>query len=1594
MRRNRIALHVESIPFDRADAQEVKDQQLAHLTTCEHIIAVNGQLFCGIDQIDWTLVESGPSSSEDDHSAEDVNELTYPFDRIHPSSQGTTNVIVYSNPLLPSFRDLHTRMVEYTGSKKIRYILRVCSVASSTPLFIQGFEVELAIKNMEYKVLDDSKIAYDSDDTSNVELPSEFGDDSEDEKDVSGFYFERLIQRRPELAKELNELKATLLRETSSEEEKKVAAWDMKDLGYQCAQRVLTSKHPLEVLRDLSQNFPMYAQALTKTRVNATIKAGIDLNVPSHHGPHSMLPPAGTTILDLNGVTLDLTQAAKLRTLEIRSMIETLFKSEARSIDTLRALDLTPESIANLFGLRLAPEQEQDETGESKTAFLLDMGTHLPETQAILTWYNDITTDPRYRQWPPSVMELLQPGQMKYIRKNLYTAVMIVDPSTSKGLDFLAQAHFFIQQNAPMRFGFIFWIPPHSTKSKTPTWNSELLGSKDAYEEIIGEENEDDRTSSSTSSYNSIQATIAKVFHHLVRLQSPSYEKNRIIDWGMQFLHNLHEMNMHRRVPVTVQEVESVYSTLVKKQKIKKAKRFAQVMSDSNLDEYVQRSIDYVAERGFVPDGDPYRIGGQMPLFVMNGVIHRASNERIFRELMMHAFFNEQKKMTMKVYQGVITDRTPDIHRVLQTGPNVYPRISSVVTSKPIFLTSDDLPSLTVSRNEIAYFTSPDPEIASEPTTITYWHVARWDTPRGLAQVDALLTYLAKGHGDIRSRVTFIQLPTKSSSIVSRLGSALFHAPSTSTLSYERKFVALRELIALGRYFFDRETQLARAVDKWIETNTELAFLRGAIDLQPNAMNGGKGLNPGFTDAMIEKLQTLVPPSSKDQSSEILVANGRVMDLAQLPLEIMDDLRLISSFITAQYGLTELGIVISDRSSSGSVRFLPPSGSTSALTDIDRENDPAWLSEVIARVSMVLAARTAAVASKAGSGLAFPSYNPDNRAGLVHLPNDKSPLKLRVVLDPVSKVAQTLSAVLLMIRDLFEPDMRIWLNPKSGITEFPIKRFYRYALTPSLSFDETTGALKSTAGATFRNLRTRHVLSTVVFTPESWSVVLEKAKPDLDNLRVEEFGDAVIPVQYRLQHLLMYGQCFDTAKGEPPAGLQLMLTSKDITPSYESVTHYADTLVMANLGFFQLKAAPGEWTLSIADPAHADIFELQQPASSTQSSRRSREYKLFVRGWTEGFIKLDVARKSGKEMVPLLDVQAIMRARVLSAQAKKAETSGGGGGLFAALFGGSDDTKQVAIDPLAASESLRNKKRSGETIHIFSLASGHLYERFLKIMMLSVLHSTSHPLKFWFLQNFASPQFIEFVPQMAKQLGFEAEFVTYKWPLWLRAQEEKQRIIWGYKILFLDVLFPLNVPRVIYIDSDQVVRGDIAELWHMDLQGAPYAYTPFCDSNKDTEGFRFWKQGYWKDHLRGKPYHISALYVVDLDIFRGTRAGDTLRQIYDQLSADPNSLANLDQDLPNFAQHMVPIHSLPQSWLWCQTWCSMETLPKAKTIDLCNNPLTKTPKLEVAKSLLPEWTTLDEEAKEVELHINQHQTQHAKENPSQQASTQTKSAKF
>ncbi|MCO5608373.1 hypothetical protein L7F22_062582 [Adiantum nelumboides] len=189
------------------------------------------------------------------------------------------------------------------------------------------------------------------------------------------------------------------------------------------------------------------------------------------------------------------------------------------------------------------------------------------------------------------------------------------------------------------------------------------------------------------------------------------------------------------------------------------------------------------------------------------------------------------------------------------------------------------------------------------------------------------------------------------------------------------------------------------------------------------------------------------------------------------------------------------------------------------------------------------------------------------------------------------------------------------------------------------------------------------------------------------------------------------------------------------------------------------------------------------------------------------------------------------------------------------------------------------------------------------------------------------------------------------------------------KVLFLDVIFPLNLSKVIFVDADQIVRADLKELIDTDLKGAPYGFPPMGNDSFDMDNFRFWEQpgGYWQKFLNGKPYPISALFVIDLNRFRLQAAGDKLRGHYQALSQDPGSLSNLDQDLVASMIHVVNIHSLAKEWLWCETWCSWDWYDRAKSIDLCSNPKTKEPKLDRAKRQIPEWTMYDDEVASVGL---------------------------
>lgn len=552
---------------------------------------------------------------------------------------------------------------------------------------------------------------------------------------------------------------------------------------------------------------------------------------------------------------------------------------------------------------------------------------------------------------------------------------------------------------------------------------------------------------------------------------------------------------------------------------------------------------------------------------------------------------------------------------------------------------------------------------------------------------------------------------------------------------------------------------------------------------------------------------------------------------------------------------------------------------------------------------------------------------------VITVSNSEDPaINVAVVLDPASETAQRWLPILKVLSELAGVQLKIFLNPKDELKELPVKRFYRYVLESEPSFT-ADGAL-SRPGASFTGVPVEALLTLGMDVPTSWLVAPKESVYDPDNIKLSALKTgANVDAIYALEHILIEGHSRDVTTNSPPSGVQLVLGTED-NP------YFADTIIMANLGYFQFKAQPGVWQISLKPGRSEKLFNIDSVGGlgyRPQPGDESTEVTLLSFQGRTLFPRL--SRKPGHENDDVLETgpQPGSTRDYLSRGFNFAS------GVLSSVGVGSKPDEQHA------------------DINIFSVASGHLYERMLNIMMVSVMRHTKHTVKFWFIEQFLSPSFRAFLPHLAEEYGFSYEMVTYKWPHWLRPQKEKQREIWGYKMLFLDVLFPLSLDKVIFVDADQIVRTDMYDLVTHDLEGAPYGFTPMGDSRTEMEGFRFWKQGYWSTFLRGKPYHISALYVVDLNRFRAIAAGDRLRGQYQMLSADPNSLSNLDQDLPNHMQHHIPIHSLPQEWLWCETWCSDEDLASARTIDLCNNPQTKEPKLARARRQVPEWTVYDDE---------------------------------
>jgi UDP-glucose:glycoprotein glucosyltransferase len=1505
---------------------------------------------CSADELDVILSGKKQQTSEQACVAAGVNDVELQVDHKYPhvasdSEETAMSAILYGLVGTEQFHTFHGKLEEEAKKNKIQYVVRHFPRDSPLETLLQGYGVALDIKNMEYKTIDDSKRAGEDDATVGEEDEEEMDEEEEeiDDEEVEGILFKPLMARHDAIAGDLKEFYDILVKKANSEQDQELKAWHLKDLGASAVRAVVDAKNPLKRLESISQDFPVQAKKLAFSRKSISTELREEITATRMQVANKRLKNK----FILNGIAVDPME----RSFNVFDFMKTL-KEEWSVAKQLGSLALNESELEDMLA-------HVRETNQEQPAVRIHMRGSMGGSTPL--YLNNIETDPNAANWSPDVNALRRPAwNLIFVRKNMYECVLAFDPLTGTGRGALSHIGFMRMRGAPVQWAVLV-SSTELLASKTPDARQALLEkykalkntdkaipwhfakllmlaqAKDAAEagitdEVENREQSDDEESSEVGEVPDriIPTRVASAF-----LQRVGEDASSDVLVG-----SLIE---------AYTDAAGAIGTLEEN-----GEEALACLQGDRFDEQVFAMTDFIQLK-HVPLGS----------FVFNGVLH--TNLDIQRSMMANLGRDQPLYVNM-AHRGMLNDDM-DLVEELLTAQDAYPAYLSIFegsesgqpgdveVESPKHLFADDVDGRleAAALPAISYLHAPGSRTLPKKQTVIF--PVDLNDPRDADHAYRVVkAVLEDSEQSLRVGIVpqFTGKPADSNA--GELVAAMFIAVGDSDDEIDLKFLLEALNCVVKKKTVDATTDKLTGIWKKLQKEDEKKDSTFGKVLSLLKNKTGKWLSPKQRIGLAQfnaLLRSRFPPAFADggegddsPKTELphLFINGRQVTLPSESLSD-EDVATIVSF-DLKYRTQPVAKALIKRSATLDVK------------DADS-------------LSFGIMKTTGIVDKYVKTDRTSRLELPESSLNTVRLPGDSS-LQVAAYVDPLSEAAQVISSMLRMLHSQLNATIEVVLVPADEYTEFPLQRFYRYMFDkrPSLA----------AASVEFRRLPVQPILTMKIDTPEAWNVQAFHAGDDLDNLRVDPENAAEVAsttsAVFRLENLLVYGQCRDTTFNmySPPNGLQLVLERE-----VGAQLLHRDTLVMKNLGYFQLQATPGVWSLHLARGRADELYDIIDP--DTEAPLET--HPVVVYDFGSHISQLFVHKKEGMEHEELIQsVEEAATAEKPAPSADSKSSSKDDGALrsywnsMLNMMGKHDDAPEkkpaAEVAESAGEENAlgQTKERTGETIHVFSVASGYLYERFVKIMMSSVLKRTNNPVTFWLLENFLSPDFKKSIPVLREQLGMDIRLVTYKWPNWLRQQTEKQRIIWGYKILFLDVLFPLGVQKIIYVDADQVVRADLKELWELDMQGKPYGYTPFCDSR--NVGFQFWRQGYWKDHLRGKPYHISALYVVDLARFRQMAAGDMLRAVYSQLSADPNSLSNLDQDLPNYAQHQIPIFSLPQEWLWCESWCSDETKATAKTIDLCNNPKHKEPKLDMAKRVIAgelfneSWIELDQEIKATE----------------------------
>jgi len=281
--------------------------------------------------------------------------------------------------------------------------------------------------------------------------------------------------------------------------------------------------------------------------------------------------------------------------------------------------------------------------------------------------------------------------------------------------------------------------------------------------------------------------------------------------------------------------------------------------------------------------------------------------------------------------------------------------------------------------------------------------------------------------------------------------------------------------------------------------------------------------------------------------------------------------------------------------------------------------------------------------------------------------------------------------------------IHVILNPVAEMGSLPIKGYYRFVMQPRLDFNED-GSISRNQRASFSNLPVSKLLSMNLHPPDAWFVSAAECVHDMDNVLLDNLPshETALVASYRLDHILVTGHCSDDDR-QPPAGLQLNLRTLDAGTSARGKL-MSDTLVMSNLGYFQLKGQPGVFNLSIAEGRSRDIYHIAPPddADDAATVAGGDGRIVTVGSWEPDAMSLSVRRRADMRGVSLLD-----------SMQEGADGGGGGGGDDTSLWSAMGSMFGMGEGPASAKKSVDLAQlpqgKDHDTIHVFSLVGGWVW---------------------------------------------------------------------------------------------------------------------------------------------------------------------------------------------------------------------------------------------------------------------------------------------